>query len=87
MSYGRSSGSSPAFEAFSHRAWDSSDPSAHDAMSITDSTASSCSITKGLAAKIDTMARDPADRCASSAPGAAGCSEALSRGAGGQRSE
>ena len=49
----------------------SSEPSAHDAMSITDSTASSCSITKGLAAMTDTTASDPAVCVASSPPGVA----------------
>ena len=48
----------------------SSDPSAHDAMSITDATASSCSIVAGFAASTDTMASEPAERCASSPPGA-----------------
>ena len=48
----------------------SSDASAHDAMSSTDPTASSCSIVRGLAAKTEMIASDPADRCAPSAPGA-----------------
>ena len=47
------------------------DPSAHVAMSITDPTASSCSITKGLAARTETAARDPADCRAACEPGAA----------------
>ena len=47
------------------------DSSAHVAMSITDPTASSCSITKGLAARTETAASDPADCRAASEPGAA----------------
>ena len=61
----------------------SSDPSAHDAMSSTDPTASSCSIVRGFAAKTEMIASDPANRCAPSAPGAGDSGEGMGTTVGG----
>ena len=56
----------------------SSEPSAHDAMSITDATAASFSIVAGFAASTYTMASEPAERCTSSPPGASATDGGLS---------